>query len=81
MTIDNETQLAVYRPLAEVMDQWSNNAQAEDLHVVAVAIADVSRKYATALKRGRLYEALGLAVKLDDYASKLRQFTQKVVER
>lgn len=81
MTIDNDTQLVVHRPLADVMEKWASSAEADDLVVIAVAIADVSRRYASALKRGKLYEALGLAVKLDDYASKLRQFTQKVVER
>jgi len=80
MTIDNDTQLAVFRPLNEVMGRWSDNSDFDDLNVLAIAIADSSRKYASALKRKRMDEALGLAVKLDAYASKLQQFTKHIAQ-
>lgn len=78
MTIDNDTGLAIYRPLVEVLTIWSDNATMNDLSTLSNAMSDTSRKYASALKRGKLDEALGLAVKLESYSNKLKSFTEKL---
>jgi len=72
MTIDNDTQLAVYRTPAQILEDWRTDTPLDDAHAMGRAIADAALELNKAIRRGQWDTVAGISDRLDRYASKVK---------
>jgi hypothetical protein len=78
MVIDNDSRAIVIRSVNEILETWSSNAQLEDLAILNHAIGEAQKKLALSIKRGRMDEVTGIAVRIEVMADKLASFAKHV---
>lgn len=79
MTIDNDTALAVVRPLAVILESYRNNSRS-DLHTLVDAAIAESKSLARAVRANKLDEAQGIANRLMKIARKANDVAEQITE-
>lgn len=78
MTIDNDTQLAIVRSPAEVLDTYRADSPATDLAIMIAAIEDCARDLKAYARKEQMDAMAGAAQRLDRYAGKANQLAQDI---